>query len=298
MDFKQLEAFILTADLGSFSKAAEQIGISQPSVSAYIGALERETGAVLISRTPRDVALTAAGRIFYDHAYALIGQKEALLQSMNSFKSDISGTLSIAASSVPAQYILPVLMTEFGKRYPVLTYSVTQMSSSDVCSALSAGTYELGFTGAIPDRAKYEALPLLTDELVLITPDSAEYRALTNPVRTEDLLEMPFISREKGSGTSINYTGALARIGVKTEQLKAVASFSDTGGVLQAVRAGLGISVVSGLAASQAAGILIIPTVEPLGSRGIYAVKKKGFQLTPAAGLFMAFAQERCSEIF
>ena len=110
MHFKQIEAFVNVIRCKSFSKAAEAIYLSQPTISAHISSLESELGVCLIVRSTKEVYPSAAGRIFYQHALEMLRLRERAVLEVQSYATEVRGELDIAASTVPSQYIIPDLL--------------------------------------------------------------------------------------------------------------------------------------------------------------------------------------------
>jgi DNA-binding transcriptional LysR family regulator len=117
MDFRQIEAFIYVVRHKSFSKAADAIYITQPTVSAHISSLENELGIKLIDRSSKEICPTAAGYIFFEYAQNLINIRDNAVFALKDFTDKIEGNLEIAASTVPSQYIIPKLVFEFRQNF-------------------------------------------------------------------------------------------------------------------------------------------------------------------------------------
>jgi DNA-binding transcriptional LysR family regulator len=117
LDFRQIEAFIQVVKLKSFSKAADAVFLTQPTISTHINSLENELGVKLVDRSGKEIVPTKAGKIFYDYANSLLNVRDSAIHSLNEFSTKIEGKLEIAASTVPSQYLLPELMAAFLEHY-------------------------------------------------------------------------------------------------------------------------------------------------------------------------------------
>ena len=137
MDFRQLEAYITVYELKNFSKAAEKMFLSQPSVSAYINALEKELQTQLIFRSTKEFQPTKAGMLFYQYARDILSLRDNSLHSIRNITDSNTGNIDILASSVPSQYILPELLGDFHKLYPNVTFNLTQADSMKVIEGIS-----------------------------------------------------------------------------------------------------------------------------------------------------------------
>ena len=235
MYFHQLEAFVQVAENKSFSKAAKAMYLSQPTVSAHIKSLESELGVPLISRTTKEVLLSEAGQIFYDYAKELLHTRDVAALMMQSYATEIKGELPVAASTVPSQYLLPQLLTEMYVRYPDLKISVRQADSSAVINQIENYDAELGFTGMQNPNSKCIFEPLLDDQLVLITPNTPAYQIYKGKLPVSQLRYLPFIFREKGSGTRKEADAYFQSIGLDDQKLHILTELPSTESIKQAV---------------------------------------------------------------
>ena len=296
MYFNQLEAFVQVADNKSFSKAAKAMYLSQPTVSAHIKSLEAELGVPLILRTTKEVLLSDAGQIFYDYAKELLHTRDVAMLMMQSYATEIKGSLPVAASTVPSQYLLPELLSEMYVRYPDLKVSVHQADSSEVISRIENYDAELGFTGMKSDNSKCIFEPLLEDRLVLITPNTPAYQIYKDNFPVSQLRYLPFVIREKGSGTQKEADAFLQSINLNEKKIHILTELPSTESVKQAVCHGLGVSIISKIAAEdyeKFGYILTFDLDSDLLNRSIYLVYHKNRVLTPAARAFVDVIREK-----
>lgn len=295
MDFKQLEAFVKVMEESSFSKAAEAMYISQPSVSMYINALEKELQTQLIFRSTKEVLPTKAGKIFYEYAKNILNLREKSIFTMNSLSDCTSGQVDIMASSVPSQYILPELLAKFHKRYSNVSFQIVQSDSAGVVQGVAAQKCDFGFVGAKIENTKCYYEQFITDKLIIITPYTENSLILSKAEAREFFKNEYFVTREQGSGTKIRYDQFIKELGLKTENLKVSACFSNTQSVINAVSCGLGMAIVSELAADyyikqkQITPVLIDGD---LPQRSFYFVFKKDFTISPIAEMFVNFVRK------
>lgn len=290
MHLKQLEAFVNVARLGSFSKAADAIYLTQPTVSAHISALEKELGTKLITRTTKEVYLSPAGKIFYDFAVQIIRLCDQAAQEVRSSFTEISGTLEIAASTVPSEYILPKMLPGLTGRYPHVFFKVSEYDSSEVVDIITRSCAEVGIVGALQNTASCEFIPFASDQMVIITPGTEEYRKLQGKMTPEQIKAFPFVTRESGSGTRKRTEEFLRSIGIEYRDMNLSVQFESTESVVQAVKNGAGISVVSKMAAedySRLGMLLIFDYESEYLKREFYLVVRKGHPLSPAARAFI-----------
>ena len=275
LEFKHLEAFVKVYELKNFSKAATELFLSQPSISAYIGALEKELGLQLISRSTKTVNPTKAGALFYMHAKEMLSLRTKSEIAMKNLTQNDCGTIDILASSVPAQYILPELLGKFHTRFPNLVFNITQLDSTEVANGIGLHIGDIGFVGTYIDDPKLTCQEFMTEELVLIAPN--DFR-LDGQVEIAKLLcEEKFVSREVGSATRFEYEAYLKGIGILSEDLKISAYLNNTQSIIHGVANGLGLAFVSSLAAKEyirQKSIVSIPIENP-PQRKFYIVQKK-----------------------
>lgn len=248
MDFKQLEAFVKVVELASFSKAAEELFISQPSVSTYITALEKELNTVLINRSTKVLSTTMAGERFFDKSKELLALKREAVEMLNNLSQDASGEIRILASSVPALYLLPQVLASVRERYPKISFTVNQVDTVEVVQGIAAHKADIGFVGSVLRDKRCEFFEYVTERLIFAAPSKGYYSANKTYSLKELLYSNDFISREYGSGTRIQYEKYFAENGVKIERVESCATMDSTYSVIHAIKSGVGISMVSELA--------------------------------------------------
>nr|WP_317324674.1 selenium metabolism-associated LysR family transcriptional regulator [uncultured Flavonifractor sp.] len=290
MQIKQLEAFLQVARQRSFSKAAETLYLTQPTVSAHVAALEEELGARLVVRSTRELRLTPAGRVLERYAAEILGLCQRAAQDVRTAASSISGTLVIAASTVPSQYLLPQVLPLLRQRYPEVLFRVRQGDSSQVAQWMGENGAELGLAGAPVQRAGLLCVPFFTERLVIATPNTPEYRALEGKMTPDVLRQAPFLMREPGSGTRRQGERYLKGLGLEQKSLTMAAQLESTESVLQGVKNDLGVAILSECAAREAAEegkILMFAPDSPLLERQFYLLYRRSSPLSPAAAMLV-----------
>jgi len=296
MERRHLEAFICVAKTLSFSKAAEKMYISQPTVSAYINTLEKSLGAQLFVRNTKEVALTKAGRDFLSYAQKILSLQEQALQCVSGKDWNLHGEIDIIASTIPAQHLLPEIIASFCKEWPDVLFRVDQADSRRVEREMIGFRYDFGMVGAMPDDDRFIHYPVYDDELVLAVPGDAEES--TEMIRenfVEYITRVPFIMRESGSGTRAEIEALLSRIGVGFRELRISAYFPDTHSIILAVSRGMGISLISKVAAAMYEKTGELRTVEmnsPLFHRQIHLLYGKNIWLSPLQQAFADHARQ------
>jgi DNA-binding transcriptional LysR family regulator len=304
MDFHQLRVFVEVARQKNFSRAAENIFLSQPTISAHIKTLENEVGTPLLDRGQRELRLTEAGKILFQYAQELLEIKEEALSAIQKEYKILKGHLGIAASSVPGAYLLPRLLKSFHHNYPGVTFSILLRDTGQVLQSVKDYTYDLGFAGEPGTKEGLGQVKLVEDELILIaSPDTeipgagateAEQAGPGLPsIELYDCIDKPFILREPGSATRKVFEKALKKQLGKSFSLNVIGYLESQEAIKEAVKTGLGLTVISRKAVEQElkAGLLAGYRVKDLPlQRNFYLVFRKKRILPPLSDAFLKFA--------
>lgn len=243
MDFRQLESFISIAKNKSFSKAAKELYLTQPTLSNHMQNLEKELGSSLLNRTNREISLTRAGEIFYDYAEKILSLKDHAQYNLGEFAGKIEGTLTINASTIPEQYILPELLMAFNKTYPDVTYKINHLDSFEIIESIKQCKIPYGFTGSFFKDSSLEYLSIMNDELVLIAPLDFKHESQT--ITLVDILKIPLVIREEGSGTRNLLTKELKKHKINIYDLSIKALAENTQTIKSLVQTGFCCSIIS-----------------------------------------------------
>ena len=291
MELKQLDAYVKVYELQSFSKAAERMFLSQPSVSAYINSLEKELQTQLIYRSTKEFSPTKSGNLFYEYAKEILSLRDKSVANMKNQSGCDFGSIDILASTVPAQYILPELLGAFHKIYPNVMFNVERADSADVVKGISEYKSEIGFIGAKIENPKCIYREFLSEKLIIIAPNDKRFEAVPAPAVLNLLRNEYFIMRETGSGTRLEYEECLKSVGIHANELKVSAYFNDTQSIIQAVISGLGLSIVSELAAKHYIDQKKIIPIRAafLPERHLYTVLKKDYIASTRVNAFIEF---------
>ncbi|UNC90831.1 selenium metabolism-associated LysR family transcriptional regulator [Candidatus Contubernalis alkaliaceticus] len=246
MQFYQLQAFIKVAEKRSFSRAAEDIFLSQSTVSTHIGSLEKHFGQKLFDRLGKEVTLTPFGEKLFYWAREMIKMRDMALWDLKEWTGKTEGNIHIAASTVPAQFMAPFLISYFVKKYPGIQFTLTQNSSEIVADCLLKGDADLGMLGEKYYSEKIEYIPFLDEKLVLITPADVVFN---NPISITEVLDYPFIFRKPGSGTQAVVEKIFKKENIDISRLNVVAYFNNVQSIKQGVKEGVGVSIISEIAA-------------------------------------------------
>ncbi|OPY58044.1 MAG: HTH-type transcriptional activator CmpR [Pelotomaculum sp. PtaU1.Bin035] len=244
MNLKQLEAFLWVADLQSFTKAARQLYMSQPAVSFQIKALEEDLQAVLFQRGDKKMVLTDAGRLLYPEAKQMLQHYQKIKAGLDDLKGLKTGRLVVGAGTIPGEYLLPLFIGEFKKKYPGIQVTLKVSGSGQVERWIRHREIDLGITGMSVEGEGIDCAPWFPDQLSLIVP-AAHPWADIGTIMASDLKNESMIFREQGSGTRRAIEQKLAEQDIAMEQMRIGMELGSTRAVITAVEAGLGVSIVS-----------------------------------------------------
>ena len=257
-----LSVFCAVAEEGSFTAAAKRLGLTQPTVSFHIDNLEKNFGCPLFMRTAKGVELTVYGQTLYENSRRVNAILEEAQNQIKALVAGTSGHITVGASTIPGEYILPGLTAAFLRRHPGVKVSITTGDSQTILTAYFSGHFPIAVVGAKPDDPT--AQPLWQDELVLVV-----HPALLAEIRLPDLAalaNLPLILRKAPSGSRHTLLAALAASGIDVERLKVSLEVTGNAALKQAVlhKAGAGFLSRWAVQAEVATGRLAILPVPGL----------------------------------
>lgn len=246
MDFKQLETFIMIVKTKSFTKAAELLYITQPSVTNHIQALETELNTTLFVRTRRSVSLTQAGNIVYKHALNIMSSYEEIVNDLDIYSQNLKGTLNICVSSVPRKIILPNLIEKFTKTFSDISFNISNDDSRTVIDSILVGETDFGIVGLKISNPKLVYTQIMDDHIIYVVnkdlyPNLNNYSTIT----LDELRQDKIILRENGSGTRQIVEDELKKNNAIDILVNSVATIQDTNTMLELVTKNVGSAFVS-----------------------------------------------------
>lgn len=285
MDFKQIEAFVNVARLKSFSKAADALFFTQPTISSHVSNLEKELGIKLLDRRGKTVELTPQGLVFFQFAVEMINSREQAVEALFGEKKEIGGTISIETSSVPGVAFLPEIVNGFSEKYSDVKFIINQSDTSDVINSIIDRRGEIGFVGAKENSGTLDYIEAFTDINVLIVPKSL---GLGKVITLEEASNLPFIWRETGSATRKAFELYAEGCGFEKSKFNTVAIFNDLNAIVKAVSVGLGVTILSKRTAevvsNDAIDIISIDGYDDI--RTFYMITLRNASLSPATQAF------------
>ena len=291
MEFKQLQSFVAVVEYGSFTKAAEKLFISQPTISTHIRMLEEEFQSCLLVRTTKSIELTPRGREFYECASNILGLQNQLIKS---WVDESKKMIHLGASTIPSAYILPELLPGYRALYPDTYFNIHQSDSQGIINGLLSGNFNVGLIGMNCENEVLDCIPFYEDRMVLITPATApflEYQKNETPP-SRIISREPVILRELGSGSRKCADDLLDAMNIHEDMLTITARLNDQESIKNLVAGGLGVSIISEKAARSLGDnkkLLIFELPECQASRKLYVAYHRNFILKPHIRQFIDY---------
>ena len=277
-----LHVFRLVAQLGSVTRAAQELFISQPAVSAHLKTVEAKYGEALFERTPRGMTLTPAGAALHEHVGRLFALYEGVTTTLADLRGDVRGEVIIAASSTPGAYLVPNLLRKFQQRYPAAQPILKVGDSAEVLAWLHDYRVPLGVVGEIAKTEDLERVEVGSDKLQLVVAAN-DVLCRTRQIKPAHLQGRTLFLREPGSSTR---AGAMELLGDLQPAFTRIIELNNTEAIKQSVAAGLGVAVLSSWTTKleDAAGLLqSVKDTRLRKARKFYLVKRKDRVLSGSA---------------
>jgi DNA-binding transcriptional LysR family regulator len=295
MDVRDLEVFLSVAKHLNFTRAGEEVYLSQPSVSVRIHRLEEDLGVKLFEQLGKKVALTEAGRLLEPHARRVVAALDDARHVIEEVQGLERGALRIGASTTPGIYLVPKLIARFKWIHPKIEVSLEIKDTRQVEEGLIRNEYDFGFVGGHLVGDEVKILPWRTDEVVLVAAPG-HLLAQRKLVLLKDVAKQQFIFRERGSATRVAVNEKLRSLNL---QLEAIMEMDNPEAVKQAVQAGLGFAFLSKFAVRTElkAGTLVVVKVRGLTiHRELKIAFRKDKHLSRAAQAFIGVARQASEE--
>ena len=297
MEFKQLEAFVAVVENKSFSEAARQLNLTQPTISAHIQTLEQELNSRLLIRTTKKLTITQRGLQLYDCASNMLNMRKNIIDEFTGHNKKI---IDLAVSTIPSSYLLPEILGAFTKQISDIYFHSWQSDSLGAVSRVLDGSVDLALIGNTFDEPDCCFIPFRQDKLVIATPVNDHYLQLEKKSKSGaleffDFLKEPFIMRETGSGTKKEIDRYLEERNIPASSLRIVARMNDLEAIRKSVAGGLGISILSACSARDLADthqILMFPLNSEKAVRTFYIVYSKNRILKPHVKQFLKFVKD------
>jgi DNA-binding transcriptional LysR family regulator len=241
MHYDALRTFVAVVEEKNFTRAGEKLRLSQPSVSLHIKHLEHEFQAKLIDRSPKHLYVTHAGEILYERAKQMLNLYEKAKEDIYAHQHRVTGKLHIGASFTIGEYVLPVLLADFRRRYPHVEVEVTIGNTKRIVEAVKLLQMDIGLIEGQTSDRELRIVPFMKDEMVLVAPTEHPL-AGRGPITPDALHDEIWVVREEGSGTRVYSEHVIRTHGLS---VKKKITLSSNQAVKEAVAAGLGITLLS-----------------------------------------------------
>jgi DNA-binding transcriptional LysR family regulator len=242
IETRHLQIFVTVYRERSFTKAAEQLYTSQPTVSEHIQNLEARLNCRLFDRLGRSILPTTEAEILYPRAMAILDDLRRLEEDINTTRQVMSGELIIGASTIPGTYILPSIAASFKNEFPGLSFEIRINDSAKIIDAVADNELLIGVVGAKIPSTGLLFQPFTEDELILA---AAAVNPLPAAISIEELHSLPFIIRERGSGTRKSIEALLGQQQDTLDRFNICATLGSSASVKEAIKANLGVSIIS-----------------------------------------------------
>lgn len=295
MKLNQIEILCKIIELGSFSKAAEALHLSQPTLTEHIKSLEDYFGVALLNRLGREIVPTKAGEIIRECAQKILALKVEAEQKIKSLKGAFKGELLVGASTIPGEFILPSLIKDFREHFPEIFIQIKIGDTKMIIEDVLNNQIELGIVGAKVETPKLEYFKFVKDELMLVGATDF-FSTKAKSITLNDLKDIPFVLREEGSGTRMAIEKAFKGQGFSFSGLKIVSILGSTTAVIQAIKNGVGCSILSRRAVQEElthGSLRTIPIQHVKIRRDFFLVVRRGKFKSPLCEAFFTFLQEK-----
>lgn len=297
MDLWHLTVFCKVLDERSFSGASRALHLSQPTVSSHIQSLEEYFGCRLVDRLARETRPTASGVLLYEFARRLLKLRDELESAMAEHQGARRGHLTLGGSTIPGGYLLPRVVGLFKQENPAVNITLRIGDSAEILDDILGGQVELGMVGVRSRSREIVQEPLVQDELRLVIPPRHPWADGTKTaVSVAELCHEPFVAREAGSGTRKTLEDALATHGLNLRDFECVAEMGSTQAVIQAVKAGLGLAMLSSIAVADELAtnsVHCLPMADLELRRWFYLSWHRRRTLSPLGNRFRSFVRDR-----
>ena len=245
MSDRRLKVFHTVAKLLSFTKAAEALHMTQPAVTFQVRQLEESFNTRLFDRTHNKVNLTPAGERVAEFAERIFDLYSEMENTVRDLTGEISGALTIGASTTIAEYMLPALLGEFKNRYPDINLRLKVSNSEGIVSMVEHNVIDLGVVESAVSNKNLIVEVCHDDQLVVITAPDHELAKRGGKVKASDIVRYPFVSREEGSGTREVVMQYLLEEKINPSDLNLSLELGSPESIKGAVEAGMGITIIS-----------------------------------------------------
>lgn len=293
LDIHRLKVFLAAAETGSFTRAAQSVHLSQPSVSEHIRALEQHFDTPLFTRAGRRLELTDAGCALVPLARDIVSASVRVQETMECLKGVVHGHLLVGCSTTSGKYVLPGLLAEFMRLHPQVSAMCHVTSRPMALKMLADGGVHLALSSRWENTPDLEFRKFISDPIVLAVPPGHPW-ASRDQIEPGELRQAPHILREAGSGNRTALDEGLPAVGLSVDQLRVVLTLGNSEAIALAVEEGIGVAFVSQLLVKKMmrGRIATVPVRGLSLSQDIFMVRQARHAATMAATAFWSFVRE------
>ena len=294
---RRLQVFYTVAKLLSFTKAAETLHMTQPAVTFQVRQLEDHFDTRLFDRTHNRVALTEAGRKAYEYAEEIFSLYAEMENTVKELTGDVSGALTMGASTTIAEYMLPALLRGFTMEFPDINLKLKVSNTEGIVSMIENSMIDLGVVEGPVANKNLLVEVCRIDQLVVVVPPDHEF-ASRDSISMEEVMEHPFICREEGSGTREVIMDHMVKLGLDRNNLNVSLELGSPESIKGAVEAGMGISIASiaTLEKELQLGTLVAVKLDPPMERAFSFVRQRQKFRLQAMDKLLDYARNYCSD--
>lgn len=289
MNFKELKSFVAISKYKNFSKAAQALYLTQPTISNHIQTLEEELQTTILVRNSKHVTLTKSGQMLLIHAQKILNEKEQIHFLFDQYNGAIAGELEIATSSIPSQYYLPKILKAFSALHPQMKFKVQKLDSAEVHKKLALSEIDFGIVGTQNNDEFFEYEKIMSDTIVLCCDFNLDVR---DPIEIEDLKSLPIILREEGSGTRKQLFQAIKPYGLSPQTMNISGIIDDINTIKACIIGSDKYTFTSKMSIQENLNNKTMKTIEVKGlniQREFYFVSNKNHTLTPVSKAFKKY---------
>ncbi len=293
---RRLQVFYTVARLLSFTKAAETLHMTQPAVTFQVRQLEDHFDTRLFDRTHNRVALTEAGRKAYEYAEEIFSLYAEMENTVKELTGDVSGALTMGASTTIAEYMLPALLRGFTMEFPDINLRLKVSNTEGIVSMVENSMIDLGVVEGPVANKNLLVEVCKVDHLVVVVPPGHEL-ASREAISLEEVMNYPFICREEGSGTREVIMDHMVELGLDRNNLNVSLELGSPESIKGAVEAGMGISIasVATLEKELKLGTLVAVQLDPPMQRSFSFVRQRQKFRLQAMEKLLDYARSYCS---
>lgn len=292
LDFR-LKVFQSVAQNLSFTKASNELFITQPAITKHIKELESEFEVKLFNRIGNKISLTHAGSILLSYADHIISLHNEAKYELSQFKGNLAGNLRIGASTTIAQYVIPSALAKFNKRFPEIKLTLMNGNTEYIEHRLLKNDIDIGIVEGKPTNSDIRYSSFLNDELLVFT--SAQNSSIPKSVSNDELTKLPLVLRERGSGTLEIIEKNLQHYQINPKQINVLMFLGSTEAIKSFIKTGNGVGIVSRFAIEQELSNNIFRLINTPGlkfHRQFYFISPKGPEPVGLAKLFLDFLEK------